>query len=376
MRGRIAAVAAVGAALLVAGCGEEEAPTPSASSNAPAGSSAAVKAAQEAVTQFTAARSEADAKLPEQSPKPVAGKKLAAVTCGVAVEGCRIISEAHVEAAEALGWETDLIDGKGSAKGWNDGISQALATKPDVLALGAILPSAVADVLAQAEKQGVTVVCSVCGTKVGEAGIDVVTGDDFNPLIGESVGNYILAEGGEKTNALLIYYPEFAVSKLRHDAAKKVLSSCTGCKTQTIEVKISEWGTTLPQRLQTLLAQNPEVNWIFSPGDATASDALTAIQAAGLNSKVRVGGGNGEKQSFQQVREKTAYGAVGAVSYQLSAWQAIDNANRIQAKEEPVETASPLRLITASNIAAIPEGEYYAGDFDFRAAYKGLWAKQ
>jgi ribose transport system substrate-binding protein len=373
------AVAAVGAALLVAGCGSEDDSSSTASSGSSqtdtggGGGSSATADAKAAVEKFAAPRTEADAKLPTESPKPVAGKKLAAVTCGVAVEGCRIISEAHVEAAKALGWDAQLIDGKGDAKGWNDAISQALASKPDVLALGAILPSAVSDVLQKAEDEGVTVICSVCGTKVGEAGVDVVTGDDFNPFIGESVANYIVDESGGKANVLLLVYPEFNVSKLRHDAAQKVFDACDGCKTETIEVKISEWGTTLPQRIQTILQQKPDINWIFSPGDATASDSINAIQAAGVGGKVQVGGGNGEKQSFQQVRDGTAYKAIGAVSYHLSSWQAVDNANRILAGEEPVETASPLRLITESNIGEIPEGEYYGADFDFRAAYKALW---
>lgn len=375
-RAAAAMATAAGALMLAAGCGSEETASTASTSAAPSGDgAAAVTEAAAVVEEASAPRSKADAKMPTSSPKPVPGKRLAAVTCGVAVEGCRIISEAHVEAAKALGWDAELIDGKGSAKGWNDAISQALASKPDVLALGAILPSAVADGLAKAQEQGVTVVCSVCGTQPGDQGVDVVTGDDFNPVIGRDVASYIVAESDGEANVLLLVYPEFNVSKLRHDAAQKVLDACPECETQTIEVKISEWGTTLPQRLQTLLQQDPDIDWIFSPGDATASDAITAIGAAGMDGKVRVGGGNGEMQSFQQVRDDTAYDAIGAVSYQLSSWQAVDNANRILAGEDQVETASPVRLITGENIADIPEGEYYDADFDFRSAYESLWGQ-
>lgn len=332
----------------------------------------AIEAARAVYEEAIGERTKEDAQFPAASPPPVAGKTLAAVQCGAVLEGCRIVSEGHVEAAKALGWKTQLFDGKGTPQGWNDAISQALQTKPDVLALGAILPSAVADVLAKAKKQGVTVVCSVCGVTDADKDVDVATGEDFNEDIGRYSAAFMLAETGDETQALLQKYPEFGVSLLRHGGAEEMIATCAECSSETVEVKASEFGTTLGGRIQGLLQKNPDVQWVFAPGDFPASDVAQAITAAGLADKVRVVGGNGEKQSFQQVREGTPYAAIGAVSYQLAAWQAVDNANRVLAGEEQVPVKSPVRLITKENIGDIPEGGYYE-PFDFRTAYAELW---
>lgn len=368
------AVPIVGIAMLalLAGCGSSSNDS-SSDASASGDGGAAIENAKAAAAKAEEPKSAADSKMPDASPPAKQGVKLAAVTCGVAVEGCRIASEAHIEAAKAMGWDTELIDGKGTPKGWNDGIVAALQTNPDVLALGAILPSAVGDALAQAEKDGVTVICSVCGVTEGDQSVQVATGDDFNAPLGDAVGNYILAQGGEDVNALMLIYPEFAVSKLRHDAAKKVLDTCESCTSETLEVKISEWGTTLPERLQGVLQQNPDINWIFSPGDATALDSINAITAIGKDQDIKIAGGNGEEQSFQAVRDGGPYVAIGAVPYQLAGWQAVDGANRILNGDDPVPAASPVRLVTQSNIDEIPVGEYYGADFDFRAEYEKLW---
>lgn len=337
------------------------------------GSNQAVDQAKAVVDEAKQERTEADSELPTSSPPAAEGKSLISVVCASAIEGCRAISEGHVEAAEAIGWNARVIDGKGSPKGFNDAIQAAIQAKPDVIALAAILPAAVSDSLEAARDAGIVVVCTQCGAPAGENGVQASDGDDVNATIGEYLGNYILANGGAESNVLMMFYPEFGISKIRHDAAKAVLEGCSGCTTETIEVKISEWGTTLPDRVQTLLQQDPDISWVYSPADETAIDSVNGIKAAGRDGQVRVAGGNGNLQAFETIKQDPTYAATGAVSYAFSSWASIDNANRLLAGEETVTTKSPVRLVDESNISELPEGEYYSGDIDFRTAFEKLW---
>ena len=366
-----ACLLAVAGGLALSACGDDTDDGAGAATAQDGGS--AVADAQAAVETAMAPRTEEDSQLPTSGPKAVPDKSLISIVCAAAIEGCRAISDAQVEAAEAIGWDARIIDGRGSPAGWNDAIEAAISARPDVIALAAILPSAVSGALERAESQGITVICTQCGAPAGEAGVDASTGDEVNPIVGEYLGNYIVAESDGEANVLMWYYPEFGISKLRHDAAKKVLDACAGCTTESIEVKISEWGTTLPDRVQTLLAQNPDINWIYSPADETAIDAVNAIQAAGRSGEVRVAGGNGNLQALEAIKSDPTYAATSAVSYAFSSWAGIDNANRVLAGEETVETTSPVRLIDQSNSDAIPAGEYYSGDVDFRSAFESIW---
>ncbi len=328
-----------------------------------------------AVQQIMSPRTVEESQLPATGPAAQPGKKLVSIVCASAIEGCRAISEAQVEAAEAMGWTAQVIDGRGSVKGWDDAIQSAIQTRPDVIALAAILPSAVAGSLADAKAAGITVVCTQCGANPDEPGIDAADGDEVNAIIGDSLGKYIALKSGGKASVLMWYYPEFGISKLRHDAAKEALAKYCDCKVESIEVKISEWNTTLPERVNALLLQNPDVTWIYSPADETAIDAANAIKAGGRSGEVHVAGGNGNLQALETIKTDPDYVATAAVSYAAAAWSSIDNANRILAGEKPVQTKTAVRVIDASNSSAIPAGQYYSGDADFRSHYKALWGK-
>jgi ribose transport system substrate-binding protein len=327
------------------------------------------------VKQAMAPRTAEESQLPTTGPAAQPGKKLVSIVCASAIEGCRAISEAQVEAAKALGWTTQVIDGRGSVKGWDDAIQSAIQTKPDVIALAAILPSAVASSLADAKAAGITVVCTQCGANPDEPGIDAADGDEVNGIIGDDLGKYIAQKAGGKASVLMWYYPEFGISKLRHDAAKEALAKYCDCKVQSIEVKISEWNTSLPERVNALLLQNPDISWIYSPADETAIDAANAIKAGGRSGQVHVAGGNGNLQALDAIKTDPDYVATAAVSYAFSAWSSVDNANRILAGEKPVKTRTAVRVIDASNSSAVPAGQYYGGDVDFREHYKKLWGK-
>lgn len=318
-------------------------------------------------------RTAEDSQLPATGPKAQPKKSLISIVCAASIEGCRAISDAQVEAAKAIGWDARIIDGRGSPKGWDDAIEAAIQAKPDVIALAAILPSAVSGSLQNAKNAGITIVCTQCGVRPEDTNIDAADGDEVNGIIGTYLGNYILAKSDGKANVLMWYYPEFAISKLRHDAAKAVVEAGCDCKVETIEVKISEWTTTLPDRVQTLLLQNPDINWIYSPADETAIDAINGIKAGGKSGSVKVAGGNGNLQALETIKTDPDYVATAAVSYAFSSWASIDNANRILSGEKPVKTTSPVRLIDATNVNEIPKGQYYSGDVDFRSHYKKLW---
>jgi len=370
MRKRSVAVVTGVVLLLLAGCSSDQV----AEVDRGETDGAAVAAAQDAVVAAMAPRTAEDSKLPEAGPKAATGISMVAITCAAAIEGCRAVSDAHIEAAEAMGWSTTLIDGGGSPQGWNEAMESAIALQPDVIALGAILPEAIQGSLQTAKDAGIITVCTQCGGS-GDAQklIDVSTGDDVNAAIGTALGNYIVAGSEGSADVLMWYYPEFGISKVRFDAAKTVIDGCSGCSTETFEVKISEWGTSLPGRIQSLIQQNPSINWMYSPADETAIDAMNAVEAAGASGSIFVVGGNGNIQALETIATSPVYIATAAVSYAASSWAGIDGANRLLNGEAPVETTSSVRVFDQTNVDEIVEGEYYSGDVDFRAVYRSIW---
>ena len=364
-----------------AGCGSNDkkaAGGGSATTTSKAAAGGDVVAANTLAAKLEAPWKQAQTNMPSASPPAAKGKFLVGVTCAVQIEGCRILTEGHIEAAKALAWKTQLIDGKGTAQGWATAIQAAIQLKPDVIALGAVDPRAIGDGLKQAQSKGIKVIGTVAAADSNSLkdGVDFSNGTEgISVPLGEGSATYAISQTGTKTNAIAMVFPEFQAGVIRHDAfAKKYKELCPSCKLKTITVKIAEWGTTLPARVQALLQQDPSVNWVFSPADEAAVDAANGIQAAGLNGKVHVVGGNGALQSFARIASDPTYAATVATSYNLAAWEAVDNANRlVQGKPAAPLITQPNRLINARNVSTIGKGKYWSTDFDYRSVYKKLW---
>ncbi len=115
----------------------------------------------------------------------------------------------------------------------------------------------------------------------------------------------------------------------------------------------------------TALADVPKEDQAYTaPGLASFLPPYTAIPFVARDGK-----------RVDAIKTDPDYVATAAVSYAFSAWSSIDNANRILAGEKPVKTRTAVRVIDASNSSAVPAGQYYGGDVDFREHYKKLWGK-
>ena len=330
--------------------------------------------AKAAVVKDEAPWTAAEIGFPKTSPPAAKHIFLVSVSCGQQIEGCRSISDAQIQAAKAIGWKTQQIDGAGSPAGWNTAVSQAIGLHPQVLAFGGAAPSAVGGLLKEAHSKGIVVVCTTCGGQSGVDGVDYDNGDaDISDKVGAYSANYVLSKAGTKADTLILNYPELGGAIIRVNAFKQVYDKCSACKSMVINVSTSEWGTTLPGRLESILQQNPKINWIFNPADETAIDSVNAIHAAGLVGKVFAIGGNGELQSYQRVREDPTYAAVPGASYYFAGWQAIDGANRILHHQQPVAVNMPVRLFTQSNVSVVPVGQYWSTGVNFRGIYEKLW---
>ena len=72
---------------------------------------------------------------PTSAPKPEAGKKIVYLSGDEQNDISHLYGVYIKEAGEKVGWDVTIIDGKGSPTSWLTGINQAIALKPDGIAL-------------------------------------------------------------------------------------------------------------------------------------------------------------------------------------------------------------------------------------------------
>ncbi|MBV9750405.1 MAG: hypothetical protein JO157_16490, partial [Acetobacteraceae bacterium] len=72
---------------------------------------------------------------PTSAPKPKPGMKIVYLSGDENNDICRLYGVFMGEAASHIGWTVTVIDGKGTPTGWNDGMRQAVALKPNGIAM-------------------------------------------------------------------------------------------------------------------------------------------------------------------------------------------------------------------------------------------------
>ena len=113
-RSGLAGAAALLLTVMLAACGDSGSSDSSGSADSGSGDSGAstdpelVQEAQQTVDQYIQGT---EGEPPTDGPAAVPDQTVWVISCGQAVPGCSIQTDAAVEAAETLGWDTTLFDG-------------------------------------------------------------------------------------------------------------------------------------------------------------------------------------------------------------------------------------------------------------------------
>jgi ribose transport system substrate-binding protein len=312
---------------------------------------------------------------PESSKPIVAGKSFVVVPCSMAAEGCARQAEGFVEAADAVGWKTKLINPEGDINKTNAAIEQAITLGVDGIFLVSVDPKTVSGTLAEARKAGIEVIDAGAGgpqSKPSPTGLSHEV-SLHGPLEGEMIGWFLIAHSGGKANIALVNDSEFATIVERVATTKEVLEKCPECTiSQEIDIPVTAVGSTLGARIKSLLQANPDVEYVWSPYDSASNDIVQAIVEEGKQESIGVTGFNGNAQNLEYIREGSAQVADVGEALNWGGWAGVDDFNRIfNGEEPPKDDGVPAKLFTADNL---PEpGEQFEGEYDYQGKYEELW---
>lgn len=220
------------------------------------------------------------------------------VPCGMATEGCKRQAEGFIEAADALGWETTLVDPKGDPSLDNAAIDQAITQDADAVFLVSIDPDIVAGALERARDAGIFVVASATDNTTGLDHEVSLHGDEE----GRMLAAQIVVETGGDAKVAMFTGNEFKTVVKRVEGSKEVFADCSGCEI-VAEQDISQTagGPDLVSLVQSTIQAHPDVNVLWAPYDAAATDMVQAVQQSGRDD-VMVASFNGNLQNLEFIR--------------------------------------------------------------------------
>lgn len=313
---------------------------------------------------------------PESSPKPMAGKRIAVVSCCQAAEGAARPVRTMVEAGKAIGWTVDVFDGKGDPQEQNKAVNAAVDSKYDGIALVFVDTTSVAEGVMRAVNGRIPLITLGSLINTPESVPDV--SPDYLRE-GEIIGNYMVWKSNGKVNALMLKNTDLHVVKFgEFKGTYDVLIDPTKCKDCKVDVR--EWTLanldSQPAAIASAALQaDPRKNWV-NCFDACMSRVVRTLVASGLGANVQGAGYDCNGENIQLIKEGTIQSVSVCDPREWVAYAVIDNLNRMIHGQPLAKQTFPALLIDKTNTDKLTAQEVisgWQGGFDFRRKYRQLW---
>ena len=319
---------------------------------------------------------------PTTGPKAVAGKKIIYVSTDQRNGGAQGAGDGVKEASEKIGWTFSALDGQGSVAARSSALSQAIASKPDVIVLGGIDATEQAAAIEEAGKAGIVVIGWHAYAKSGPHDkLPIFTNITTDPLeVARGAASGPCADTDGHVGAVIFTDSTYEIAIKKSNAMAEIIKACGDSKVlEIVDTPLSDASNRTPQ-LTTALLQKYGKAWThaFSINDLTFDFMGPSLASAGIDGKTgapqNVSAGDGSEAAFQRIRSGQFQAGTVAEPLHLQGWQIVDEANRALSKEKESGYVAPAHLFLPSNIDRDggPKNTYDP-ESGYQAAYMAIW---
>jgi len=266
----------------------------------------------------------------------------------------------------------EALQAEQSLEGQRKALAQAIAKKPNGIAVSGMEPESYGDLYKQAKAAGIAVICSACLAAPGNGLLDThIAGPKMLDLWGQMIAAFAVAnvKGTPDVQAFgLSVYPVLVRYDKSFEKNLKLLSP-------KAKYKFNEL-TFQPGQIGNAYKANPTTNFMSSDLGDFALDWPQQLFTVGATpgQKPLIGGLTAGKAAIQALKDKTENAWTG-YSLPIVGCTVIDSIAR-NSVGMPYDTKDlPTQILTPQNIGTVvltPAGDYL-GVKDYVAQFKKLW---
>jgi len=310
-----------------------------------------VAAARAAVARYAGPQTSWEG--PKSGPKPKSGQYVVYLSGDEQNDISHEYGVYMAAGAHALGWRFTVIDGKGSPTSWLAGFNQAIALKPDGIAIFADAKS-LQGPISTAVSRNIPVVGLHAASLPGpQPALKLFVNIEEDPRdIGRAQADWVIAESNGAARVVIVTHNEYAIAKTKSDATVAAIKSCPGCKVvYYANFPASEAAQRMPQLTTSWVQTFGLPLYVTSVGDNDFDFAVPALRSAGVpTDKVNLVGADGNRSAYARIRAGLYQTATVSEPIELQAYQAIDELNRALNKAPPSGFVQPPYLVTRANV--------------------------
>lgn len=319
---------------------------------------------------------------PTTGPKAQKDKFIVYVSITMTNSGSAGSNAGAQEAAKAIGWKYQVIDGQGTESGQSAALEQAIALKPDGIILGALAANEFTPLLQRAAAQGIKIVgwhVSGLPGKV-EGDPEVFWNISSDPYtIAKTASEYAVADSNGTAKAIIMTDPQYPIVRVKVRGESEALQNCDGCQILAVEnCPFTEISQRMPSLMNAMRQQyGSSIGYMLAHNDLFFDFAIPTLLSAGADPSgppKMISAGDGSEAAYQRIRDGRFQVATVPEPTNVHGWQAIDELNRAFAGAPPSGYVTKVHLVTKDNIDADGgKDNKYDPDNGYRDIYKGIW---
>jgi ribose transport system substrate-binding protein len=315
---------------------------------------------------------------PTSGPRVETGKHIVYMSSNQQNDASQEWGRRFEDVARKVGWTVTTVDGHGSPLGWQQGMNQAIALKPDGIILEADAVSLKSQVL-DAQSKGIPVVGIHSAALPGpQPDIGMFVNVQQDPReIGKAQADWIILHSGGKARVVVTGHCEYAIACTKSHATEARLKECPGCEVlEYSNTPIAEAAQRQPALVTAWVQKYGMPLYITSVADYTADYQIPALRAGGVDPKdVIIVSADGNKSAYARIRAGDQYQLVTASeSFDANAYQLVDELNRAFHKMPPSGYVQTPFLVTPDNIHADGgDQNTYIPSSDYAKHYMKIW---
>ncbi|WP_312181047.1 substrate-binding domain-containing protein [Arthrobacter sp.] len=311
------------------------------------------------------------------------------VSCGQSQTTCSTPAQGAADAAQAIGWESNICDGQLNPNGWANCIRQGVAANADVIFVIGQDCSSFQGPLEEARAAGITTVgvgandCDVEGGEPLFTGItkqlDGMDNEQWWNKLGELQAGWLIGQTDGDLKLLEVTFADTRFGPWISDGLNTALEDCDTCEVVgTLQLSNQDAASgAMAQKLSTALLQAPDANAVSVPLDGWFMAGLSqAIVASQRSDDLAVVGAFGQRSNLDLIAAGQGQDASIAFSLEWNGWSGVDTALRLLAKQEILPSGVGLQAVDAeTNMPAGGDTFAYNPVVDFKHAYLEAWGK-
>jgi ribose transport system substrate-binding protein len=317
---------------------------------------------------------------PTTGPKAQSGKFIIYVSSDQQNGGVLGVSKGVAEAAAAIGWKLQIIDGKGTVAGQTDAINQAIALRPDGIILGGLDATSQTIALQKATALGIKAVGWHAGSTPGPMpDMGVFTNISSDPgQTAKLAADYAIAQSNGTAQVVILTDSEYAIAVTKSQGMRSEIDQCQSCKVLSYEdTSLATVSTRMPPLMTSLLKRYNSNLWMLGINDLYFDFTTPSLHNAGIDENGPpqfVSAGDGSVSAYNRIRQGQHQVATIPEPLNQQGWQIVDELNRALANSQPSGYVMAVHLVTKANIGVDggPKNVFDPGN-GYRKQYKQIW---